>query len=328
MVRQRPDRLPVLHASPSPTDAQTIEAWTAAPGPRLQPYVAAYMQLVIGVPAGREAALTQSASVEPLGCVTWSGGIRIGGREAAHPVSIVGPITAPLRSRFSGSAEGFFVRFTPVGLRALLGVRGAEYRRIPPFDRAVPVTPGVAAWGQRVTGAADFEARVALTETWLAGELTRRDDAARDAGRDAGTAFAEAAVALIDRADGVLRVDALADALGVSTSTLRRRFVAELGIAPKTYCEIVRLRRAHAFLLADADATWADAVVRFGYSDQAHLVHAYARYAGVSPTRWTPHTRAMDLAFGMGSDLVLVDAPAAPARFLQEPGPAGVQLGG
>jgi len=289
--------------------APALSSWRSEPAPALRSGVLGYLQLVIDVPDGHETVLTQSASTEPMACVTWSGGIRIGGREAAHPVCLVGPMEAPLSTRFSGSAWGFFVRFTPAGIRRVLGIRGADYRRMPPFDRAAPVAPGVRAWAARIADAPDFEARVALTDAWLAQEAVCRAEEAPAA----GDALVDAAVARIESGDGVVRMDALAAALGVSASTLRRRFVAGVGLSPKTYSEIVRLRRAHAFLRATPGATWADAVVAFGYTDQAHLGHAYTRYAGVSPTRWARDAREMDLAFGMGAD-----ESAPRARFLQE----------
>src|SRR5690606_31486034 len=116
-----------------------------------------------------------------------------------------------------------------------------------------------------------------------------------------GTDFLQAAVAAIEAASGNVRVGTLARQLGVSPSTLRRRF-GVLGLPVKRFAEVLRFRQAHAFLHTTPGATWADVVGRFGYADQAHFVRAYRRYSGGPPTQWNAEERLVDLRLGIEGD--------------------------
>jgi AraC-like DNA-binding protein len=141
--------------------------------------------------------------------------------------------------------------------------------------------------------ASTFDERAALTTDFL---MTSRREPDRRA------QLLQAAVAAIEEADGNIGVNALARRLGTSASTLRRHFRV-LGLPPKRFASIVRFRRSHAFLHTTPGATWADAVEKFGYADQAHLVRNYHRFAGTAPTRWNPRLRAIDRRMGLEDPL-------------------------
>src|SRR5690606_35479292 len=113
-------------------------------------------------------------------------------------------------------------------------------------------------------------------------------------------AFLQRAVAAIEATEGRVRVAGLAASLGVSGATLRRRF-AVLGMPVKVFASVVRFRHARAFLAHTPGATWADAVVRFGYTDQAHLVREHRRFSGAPPTRWAQSDRFFDRQPGLGT---------------------------
>lgn len=92
----------------------------------------------------------------------------------------------------------------------------------------------------------------------------------------------EQAVALLDAADGDMRISALAKTLGVSLRTLQPRFLAAVGMTPKEYA---RVRRLQALLqsLDEEHADIASAAARHGYSDQAHATHDLVRWTGSTP---------------------------------------------
>ena len=246
------------------------------------------------MPPEQTVRLVQSASTDPVACVTWSGEIHIGLGEGfpLPPLALAGPLPHAFENTFTGTIRGFFVHFTPLGARMLFGVRGSDYAGSPAFSALVApdLRTTVETWGEAVRHAPDFQARVAVSETLL---LARLPHVPRH------LALLHDAVAHIERASGRLRMGALAEALGMGESTLRRRFHEEVGLPAKLFAEIVRFRHTHAFLHTTPKATWADAVVRFGYTDQAHLIHTYRRFAGISPSRWSPDVRFIDLTFGI-----------------------------
>jgi len=91
-------------------------------------------------------------------------------------------------------------------------------------------------------------------------------------------------VASLERGQAV-RIDRLAEEVGISRRQLHRQCRAALGYGPKTFAGIVRFQR----FLADASrpgrCRLAEAAIRSGYADQPHLTREVQRLAGLSPAR-------------------------------------------
>lgn len=81
-------------------------------------------------------------------------------------------------------------------------------------------------------------------------------------------------------------VAAVADRLGVSQSTLSRRFRRAVGLTPKYYQRLLRLGHAVGLACRSQDPDWASIAVRSGCYDQAHLNHEFGELTGLSPARW------------------------------------------
>ncbi len=100
----------------------------------------------------------------------------------------------------------------------------------------------------------------------------------------AGPASADPAVSAAARAlrRGV-PVGQVADDLGLLPRTLRRRFTAQVGLPPKRFARVHRLRRVTRALAGQAAADWAAVAAGHGYSDQSHLIDEFRDLAGVTP---------------------------------------------
>jgi len=121
---------------------------------------------------------------------------------------------------------------------------------------------------------------------------------ASGAGSDASAALARHAVAAIESSGGALRVESLADTLGVSRQHLSAQFREQVGLSPKLFARITRFRRASAAARATAQPTspaagagpcpldWADLALACGYFDQSHLIRDFHDFAGASPDAW------------------------------------------
>lgn len=91
------------------------------------------------------------------------------------------------------------------------------------------------------------------------------------------------AVQLIrDRGCEPLRMGDLVKAVGVSRSTLERRFRELLGRSPSAQIEYVRMRRAQTLLL-ETDYKLSRVAKATGYQSAAQLVNAFKRSFGVTP---------------------------------------------
>jgi AraC-like DNA-binding protein len=78
-------------------------------------------------------------------------------------------------------------------------------------------------------------------------------------------------------------VDEVATTLDITGRHLRRLVLAEVGLPPKAYQQVVRLRR---FVDAvDAGAHLSAAAAFAGYADQPHLTRDVRRFCGITPAR-------------------------------------------
>jgi AraC-like DNA-binding protein len=79
-------------------------------------------------------------------------------------------------------------------------------------------------------------------------------------------------------------VSEVADRVGLLPRTLRRRFTAQVGLTPKRFARIQRLKRVARDLDGQAEVDWATVAFRHGYADQPHLAGEFRELAGVTPT--------------------------------------------
>jgi AraC-like DNA-binding protein len=122
------------------------------------------------------------------------------------------------------------------------------------------------------------EARLATIERALLARLRRHE-------ADRADLLVRAAVGLIERAGGALRVEELAQSLGVSRQHLALQFRERVGLNAKTFAMVCRFRRASSALrgVHGAAVDWAGLAGEWGYYDQSHLIHAFQQFAGETP---------------------------------------------
>ncbi len=78
----------------------------------------------------------------------------------------------------------------------------------------------------------------------------------------------------------------VAEEAGVSHKQFIKRFGAAVGLSPKRLCRIRRFNRAVADLRARREVDWADVAATGGYYDQAHLIHDFRAFSGMTPGRY------------------------------------------
>jgi len=191
-------------------------------------------------------------------------------------IVVLGPRTRARYDRTdSRSSQCAVARIHPGSLRPLLDrMRAADL-----VDRAVPLTR---IWG---TPAAD------LAEEWSDPELTMsavthrlHNALVERLGAHPGT---DRHRDLLDNAQRALAAEGdhtdvaeLARNLGISERHLRTLFTDEIGLSPKHFARLLRVRRV-AELARDSDL--AELAPRAGYYDQAHMTTDFRRIMGVPP---------------------------------------------
>jgi len=192
----------------------------------------------------------------------------------------VGAMTKPLLVRGPSPALSIGVRFRPGFALAALGLPAAE------------LTDETVAWSLL---ARDADEELARLDAASSDEARLRTAMAMVARRFAGVATPPAAVResvrRIAAVNGVLRIAALAPEVGVSRQQLARLFAVHVGVAPKVFARVMRVRAA----IARADAAraanpygvdWSAVAYDLGYYDQPHLVDEFKAITGLTPGGW------------------------------------------
>ena len=83
--------------------------------------------------------------------------------------------------------------------------------------------------------------------------------------------------------NGTLSITALANDEQTSTRRLERMFHRYIGMSPKKISTLIRYQQVlrDAVLYPDFDIQ--DAVLKYGYTDQSHLLHEFCRFHTMTP---------------------------------------------
>ena len=211
-------------------------------------------------------------------------------RQAALLVS--GQLTRPLHLAPSREPDVIGIRFRTAAARALLRADLHELA-----DRVMPlgeVRPRLAAALEDAARRAGDPASRARAVASVIGRAIRNVPA---------PAMARA-VALLDRSP--VPVAEVAQALGLTRRTLERRFLAEVGLPPRTLWGVLRFRRAFRTLSRAPAGSWARVAAECGYYDQAHMTREFKRFAGAPPSAFFTAAPTLAPAFLGGPD----DGPA------------------
>ena len=172
------------------------------------------------------------------------------------------------------SALGFIaVRFRSGALR--------HFCALPLGDLRDDVLPVDAVWGaegsevgERVALADTRAQRVGLLEDWLLRCLQRyhREQPA-----------IEAALRQLYYRHRVVKIDRLAEELGMSRRQFERVFRGEVGVTPKSCQRTARFNLTVRELLLAARSDTLQVALDHGYYDQAHFIHDFQTFVGDSP---------------------------------------------
>ena len=251
--------------TPGPVPEKYVEY---APPPALREYVECFWTR--GTPPITEV----SHSVIPDGCVDLL--FRYSSLDADAPASAmaVGTMTRPLSVGATEAAAYVGVRFWPGRALPFLGVPAAAIT-----DVSVAIAD---LWRPRERDGENSQ-RTEIAggrgpfERLLRTRLARAERADRTV---------DAAVGAILRAGGNLSIAALAPALGVTRQHLARAFARHVGVPPKMFARVARVRKVLAKARVASRVDWTALALDAGYYDQAHLAGDVREITGRSPTEW------------------------------------------
>jgi AraC-like DNA-binding protein len=92
------------------------------------------------------------------------------------------------------------------------------------------------------------------------------------------------ALDIFARRSDAAKVSAVTSMTGLSAKRFIERFKAAVGVTPKHYCRILRFQDALARAENGRRVEWTRIAVDCGYFDQAHFIHDFRSFAGLTPT--------------------------------------------
>jgi AraC-like DNA-binding protein len=93
-------------------------------------------------------------------------------------------------------------------------------------------------------------------------------------------------VHMIYATTGQIRVEDLSTKTGLSNRQLVRKFNNSIGLSPKEFARIIKFIGSLNYLKANKETNLSAAAHHCGYYDQAHFIHDFKEYAGLTPTQF------------------------------------------
>ena len=193
-------------------------------------------------------------------------------RRFEHPRNfVVGQMTGPVLISPNGTVELIGIRFQPGGT--------IPFFRVPMHEITDHVTElgGFASdFEKKLLGVSENEPTLSARLTAIEGLLQTK------VAQTILDSFVPQLAAKLVNTGGLVSVDRLAHAAGISTRQLERRFLHEVGLNPKMLGRILRFQQVFQ-AVERCDGAWALIALECGYYDQAHLIRDCNQFAQQTP---------------------------------------------
>jgi AraC-like DNA-binding protein len=262
-----------------------INVFVQVPRPVLRPFVKRF--LVVEVPTPH-----QDSHLPDTGFVAafpYKGEALLDGGTKAPQAALTGLWSRTRRHEHSSGSAVLLVAFTAIGAAAILRHPANElFNKTAALDALLDRPAGLSLICEQIAEARSHAGRIQAVENFLSARLA---DARPDA-------FVTSTVAMIEEARGMVRIQDVARRVGLSQSALERRFRRVVGVPPKRFASLVRLK--HVEHLRAGGASLTSIAHRAGYFDQSHFIHEFKRVTGTAPELYfaTHRQNAEFLQFG------------------------------
>lgn len=177
---------------------------------------------------------------------------------------LLGPATERAAVEREAGAEYLVIRFRPGQAPRLTDIRSSE------------LTNGFA----ELTHLGGLPLQAVAERLRLLPDLASRQRALAELMRDVAPLLVRdphcrRATQLLEAHGGQLRVEALADELGLNARALERRFLEHFGMTPKRMSRLIRLRHVLGALYSGSFRSLGELAHACGYSDQSHLIRDF-----------------------------------------------------
>ena len=95
------------------------------------------------------------------------------------------------------------------------------------------------------------------------------------------------------------RVNTVTGRIGLSSRRFIELFHRQVGLTPKVFCRVHRFQQALQTVHGQQEVDWAQVALECGYYDQAHFIHDFRFFSGLTPSAYlaaaTPHLNHVPL---------------------------------
>ncbi len=170
------------------------------------------------------------------------------------------------------------VVFRPGGAVGFLGASPLEF-----LDRSVPLD---LVWGaspllEQLRDTASVRTRLCRLEAALTQRMLRDRK-----GHTTTPRAIDYALRAFNNAPHIGTVADVSLEIGRSRRWFSQAFGEQVGMTPKRYCRLMRFQTTVRQIASGQSVNWADIAQAGGFSDQAHLVHEFRAFSGLSPERF------------------------------------------
>src|SRR4051812_31939080 len=189
---------------------------------------------------------------------------------------VSGERSEPLVIDERGNVDLVGIRFKPGGAWPFLGLPIGELT-----GRVVELEAILSGKAERLSDrmndAGNSDERFALLQSWLLHRLRLGNPP---------TPAVRCALSLIRNPGESLRIGQIAGKIGVSHKHLLREFDRCVGLPPKMFARLSAFQRAIGWIGQQSSPDWADVAMGCGYYDQAHFIHEFRAFSGLTPTSY------------------------------------------
>ena len=210
---------------------------------------------------------------------------------------LLGPLTRQLISKTAGRPAFLAIRFMPGKVAHFFNVRGSELT-----DSSAALESLWGAYGkkfeQRLCNLDTIQQMLTYVERALLSQLQRQS---------LFDIEISAALDMIWRTNGQIRIRDLAERVGLSLRQFERRFTNIVGLYPKRLCRIVRFANTLSTFDNDRGHNWVAKAMDGGYSDHAHFIRECKFFTGRSPESYLAQRSPLEVAVWSKNNLFRVE---------------------
>ncbi|PCI26789.1 MAG: hypothetical protein COB67_09750 [SAR324 cluster bacterium] len=244
---------------------------SVAPSPRLAPYVQCYWIIRRAVPL-RQRRVEYLYPDGGMGIIFNLGGkLFFDGQQQKASSFLDGTSTQAIRFGMQGQVHAIGIRFLPGGAYPFMPIPVHELNNSINSLQDIRLHDSSRIYDQ-LCQAVTVPQQVMAIENWLLSILSNTSDLNK---------FIRSTVQTVQASKGQISVTSIAEAVNIGKRQLERIFKKEVGLAPKNFTRILRVKGARTLLKNIKSC--ADVGHLSGFYDQPHFIREFKRVNGFTP---------------------------------------------